>query len=395
MPSTRVKPRTKAQRPPPPPPGLLLIDGGRVILPAGRLTRGAWPEFAMTVLLEPEPSMLPAWISRIEARLGVKPEHRAAIDARAVAAVEESEAKRRRLLEQSMRASQMAAPLRDPVLVEKMAKTQAKLAAARAQVDNPPGKSDREKRRAVKQAKAKIAELTGTLRDQAREEADQRQLYGDAGDTILLAKARGENVTAFKANTAEFARDEFGARILERKRDKGRGGTYLEPVLVYGSGLRAKKLTGIDHAHDAGYLSKSWRESERLHKIGVDYRDAYIVVEGESTGGGGGGGGGGPKAPQPRQIEMGQMLADMRLGLNRRQRDVLDLVCGEDMRLREATLKLGLGDPRTAERALVTGLAAAGESLSIARARRIEEGTEGDLGRRVQFANAMLARVRA
>lgn len=391
MPSTRVKPRAKPQRRAPPPPGLLFLGGEPVVLPEGRVPQKAWPELAMATLIEPVPALYGDWLSRLERSLGVEDHHRALLETRAFSAAASTEASARARMEEAMRAAQLSAPLRDPVLVQKMAKTQAKLAAARAVLDDPPGKSDREKRKAVKQAKARIAEETEKLRDLSREEADQRQLYGDAGETILLAQARGEAVTAFSAQTAEFARDEFGARILERKRDKGRGGTYLEPVLVYGTGLRAKKLSGIDHAHDAGYLSRSWRESERLHKIGVDYRDAYEIVEGATGGEGEGGGSSGPKAPQPRLVEAGEKLSDFRRDLSQRQRDVLDMVCGEDLRLRDVAARMH-AHFETSEKALREGLARAGESRAAAIARR--EGDDESTGARVARINGLLARVR-
>lgn len=396
MPSTRVKPKAKPQRSATrPPPGVFYLGGEPVILPEGRMTRGAFSEFALAVLVEPTPRLLPEWLRRLEASLGVKDEHRVALEERAIRAAEEAEAHDRRTLEQAIRASELSGDLRDPEHVRRIAKTQAALARARAIAENPPGKSDREKRKAARVARANETQLLQQLREQSIAEVDEWRLHGDAHETILMAKARGDDVTAYEAQTAEFAVDEHGARILERVRGHGIGAqTYLRPVMNYGTGLRARKLTGIEHAKDAGYLGKSWREAERLHKIGVDYREAYIVVEGAAGRSGEGGGGRGPKAPQPRQIELGQDLADMRRGLNLRQREVLDLVCGQDMRLRDATAQLRLGDPRTTERALVTGLAAASESLIDQREHRIASGQAHTLGAMVSAANHLLARVR-
>lgn len=384
MPETRVNPRPKPQRSPPLPPSLMLVGGERLILPEGRVPRHAWPDVAFALLTEPLADELAAWMRRLEATLGVQDRHRQAMADRAVSAVEGSAEKRRRLLDQHRLAASLSRPMRDPSLVERIETKSRAAAAKRAIAAELRAESPKKHRRQIKVIEAAAAKLEREAEDIRLEELEQDRLYGEAKDSILRAKARGDDVDTREAQTAEFARDEWGARIIEDGL----------PALVYGRATKAKKLTGIDHAHDAGYLGRSWREAERLHKVGVDYREAYIVVEGEASGGGEGGGGGGPKAPQPRQIEMGQTLADMRRGLNRRQRDVLDLVCGQDLRLREATVQLGLGDPRTGERALSTGLVAAAESLTIERERRIEEGTDGDLGRHVQAVTAMLRRVR-
>jgi hypothetical protein len=392
MPMTRVKPRAKPQRRPAPP-GLLLVGDTPVVLPEGKITPGAWPELAMVMLVEPVPRLLPDWLSRLEARLGVKPEHRQVLERRAFSAAQGKEDLRRRQVEESVRAAQLDAPIRDAEIVAATAKVQERLARARAAAENPPGQTDRERRKAAKVARAKIAQLTEELAVIARKEADQARLLGDARDSVLLAKNRGEEVPYGESQVGEWVRDEHGARVLKRVRGKGIGAqTYLQPVMAYSTALRAKRLTGIEHAKDAGYLG-GWREAERLHKIGVDYREAYEAVEGQKGGEGEGGGSSGPKAPQPRQIELGQRLADMRRGLNPRQRNVLDRVCGQDMRLREAATVLRLGDPRTAERALVTGLNAADASRVEAVARREALG-EGAVGKQVAAVSAALSRLR-
>jgi DNA-binding CsgD family transcriptional regulator len=366
VPETRVKPRAKAQPRQPKPPGLVLLGGAPLVLPQGRVTAAAWPEFAAAIALEPEPAILPAWIERLERRMGVKDQHRAAIERRAFTAAEGSEAKRRRLLEQSIRASQISAPLRDPAFVARIGKVQAKLAAARAELADPPGLSDKQRRKAAKVAQQRITDLTAELAKISREEADQDKLYGDAKETILLAAERGDDVTAYQAQTADFLRDAYGARVMERVK---LGGQWVDrPVMAYSSGLRARKLTGIEHAKDAGYLGASWRDAERLHAIGVDYRMAYEIVEGAASGEGEGGGCAGPKAPQPRVQEAGEKLADFRRELSPRQRRVLDLVCGEDMRLRECARAMA-AHAETTQKALCDGLNRAAAS----RAEAIEE----------------------
>ncbi len=374
--------------------GLILVAGAPVILPEGRVPAGAWPELAYIMLAEPQAGDLPFWLARLEARLGVTDAHRQAMAARALAASEQRAAARRRLVDQSVRASQLSHPMRDPQLVEKIAKVQAKLAKAQAEADNPAGQSDRQKRKAVKVARQKMADLLLELAALNRKEADQDRLFGEAKDTILHAEARGGLVHTKCAQTAEFARDEHGARVLVKKRGKLPGQIYYEPQMVYSTGLRAKHLTGPEHALEAGLLAGGPRHALVLSEIANEYRGAYLIAEGEVSGGGEGGGGFGPKAPQPRQVEAGQDLADMRRRLSTIQRQVLDAVCGKDMRVREATTALGLGDYRTTARLLRHALAAARDSLHAARDARREAGEAGELGRRINRVNAMLSKVR-
>jgi hypothetical protein len=168
----------------------------------------------------------------------------------------------------------------------------------------------------------------------------------------------------------------------------------MEPVFVYTTALRARKLTGIEHAHDAGYLGKNWRQAERLHKIGVDYREAYEIAEGHAGGQaeGRGGGSSGPKAPQPRLVEAGERLADFRRALSQRQRDVLDMVCGEDLRVREAATRMAAHFETTAA-ALRDGLARAARSRADAVAGREDAGV-ASAGAHIAAISAALARIR-
>jgi hypothetical protein len=341
-------------------PGLMFVGGAPVILPSGRITAGAWPELALAMLTEPEPAGLAASLSRLESFLKVDDGHREVIAARPARAASASEARRRAMLEQSMRAAQLRAPIRDPELVEKIARKEAQLVASRLVEADPPGKDDREKRAARKAARSRSKSLLGELADLRILEADQDRLQGEAKETILLARARGDDVIDGAATTAEFARDEYGARIMERRRDD-RGELMYAPVLVYSTGLRAKRLTGIEHAHANGDLGDGWRTAERLHKIGVDYRTAYESAEGCSGGEGGGGGGSEPAAPQPRAIELSQKLKDFRKDLSPRQRAVLDMVCGQDMRVGEASRKMA-AHPDTTKKALREGLDRAAKS---------------------------------
>lgn len=375
-------------------PSLMQFGPAVVISPDGshRVPAALWADFAAIVLLEPEPPLLAEWLQRIEAKLEVGPDHREAIAARPARAASASEARRRAILEQSMRASHLQAEMRDPELVAKIQAKEAALAVAREAEANPTGKTDRAKRKAAKVARSRVGSILAELAALRMEESDQNRLHGEAKDPILLAKSRGEEIEAREATTAEIARDQYGARILVRKEDD-RGRVWHEPALVYGTGLRARRLTGIEHAHANGDLGASWRTSERLHKIGVDYREAYESGEGCSGGEGGGGGGSEPPAPQPRAAELSQALADFRKDLSPRQRSVLDGVCGEDRRVGEVA-RMMAAHLDTTKKALREGLERAAQSRAEAIERRKQMGAE-PIGARVAAVNAVLARVRA
>lgn len=342
-------------------PEIIKVGAEVLINPANRVPADVWADFATMVLLEPEPALLREWISRAETKLQVTPAHREQVAAREERVIESSADKRRRLIEENMLATRLNRPMRDETLVQAIEAKQAKAAEFRSRAEALRAGHPKKNRMAAKGLEASARKLDDQILSLRAQEARQLN-WGEAREAILRADQRGDMVHVKESVTAEFARDRFGARIIEDGL----------PALVYSTATRAKRLSGIDHASAAGYLG-GWRQAERLHSIGVDYRDAYIVIEGEASGRGEGGSGFGPKAPQPRILELGQRLADMRRGLNIRQRDVLDLVCGKDLRLREATALLRLGDPRTTQNALVSGLRAAAQSLEDERSKRQTE----------------------
>lgn len=348
--------------------------GATIALPSGELPAELWTAYAMIVLLEPEPKLHAQWTERLSAGFEALERQRREL----------REARRRRILEQSAQAARVGARPRDPETVAGIDAKLTELAAAMSAVPTPV----KNNRRAVKAGQAKVRKVERELDDLRAAELAQQQLYGVAAEPIIRARMRGEEVTAFEAETADFARDEHGA-VIRHKRGSNRG----LAVLVYDRGLRARRLTGIEHALGEGYLANGGNRADRLFRTGVSYREAYEIAEGQTSSGGEGGGGFGPKAPQPRLVEAGQALADMRKGLNPRQRRVLDLVCGQDMRLREAATQMGAGFPATV-RALCGGLAAAADSMAAARERRADSG-EGALGEKVRAATVMLAGMRS
>jgi hypothetical protein len=380
-------------------PTLVTVGATAIVSPNRSLPPEVFGDYLALVLADPDCSEYGRWMRQLEERLGVNDAmRRAATQGSATVRAELSETKRRRVLEESMRASRIHAKPRDEKLAAKITKMEAQLEQARAEAADPQGKTDRDRRRAGKQAKARVGSLLAELAKLRIEESDQDRLYGDAAEPILLAKARGAEVVAIEAKTAEFARDEHGARILNpvrRRLPNGKRETFMEPQLVYSTGLRAKNLTGPEQALASDLLNDGPLPALVLLRIANDYRDAYLIGEGEISSGGEGGGGFGPKAPQPRRAEASQDLADMRRRLGDLQRKVLDLVCGKDMRCCEAARQVGLGDYRTAARVLRVGLKAARDGQWAARDARRANGDAGALSARIQAGNAMLATVRA
>lgn len=356
----------------------------RVISPDGsdQVPAQLWAEFAAITLLEPEPAMLQEWVANLEDHLNVHEAHRIALGQGQESALAYlREQKRRRLLERSQVASTQK--MRDPELAAKVDAKLAELAVAMAAVPAPETKAGK---RAAKMAQAKVRKLRAELAELQAQERGLLQLYGDAAEQIIRAKLRGEEVIAFEAETADFARDEHGAIIRHKK-----GSRRHMPVLVYDVALRAKKLVGIEYALAKGQLAGGSMGAERLYRAGDSYREAYVIVEGQtSTSGEGGGSGGAPKAPQTRLVQAGEELADMRRGLTERQRRVLDEVCGLDNLVWKVAEAMGAGVPAT-ERALRGGLAAAADTLADGRQKRRDDGRESAAAR-VRRAHRMIAR---
>lgn len=276
-----------------------------------------------------------------------------------------SEEKRRRLLDASQRQAAMSAPLRDPGFVLALSKAEGKLRDAQVELDELRAGDPKKNRKPIKRAENKIRGLADELAKLQAVEQEAYSLMGEAREPILRALQRGETVEAKMAEAADIARDEHGARIINR------GGPMRGlPALVYNRGLRARKVTGIQHAYLEGVLGAE-PLAERRYQTGLHYGECFEIVMGMISSSGEGGGGFGPKGPQPRVIEAGQDYADYCAGITERQKTALDLVCGKSMRVGQAAAAMR-ADARTVRRLLTTGLDNAGRSLAAERARRTE-----------------------
>jgi hypothetical protein len=342
-----------------------------------RIAPGVWPDVALALVAPRE----------VQARLVVEIDEALASHAEAVR--EASAARRRRILDQGAHVARLAALEREPATQEALDAKAAQAARHLVRADELETLNPKKNRQAIKTLRANARKLGDEIAVLMGAELRQIQEWGEARGPILRAEARGETVHVRQAETAEVATDEYGARIIEQA-----GPHRGLPALVYSRGARAKKLVGIEHAYQAGYLRglRGAPPAEALRQIGNDYGAAYQIAEGQTTNAGseGGGGGFGPKSPQPRVVEAGEALAIMRKALSPRQRKVVDLVCGQDARVREAAAEIGSELPAT-KRLLITGLSAAREAMRAAR----EEGRLGQAAARVVAATLVLRRVRA
>lgn len=344
-----------------------------------------------------------AFIIRAEAHMGTTDMHRInakaatgmltegeAEEARRVIRAKVSAGKRRHMLEESRQAASVGSSLRAPDFVIAITSAELKLQAAQKELEQLQAGNLKKNRKEIRRVENRVRGLAEKLAGIKGQEQLTYDILGEARDPLLRAMARGETMQAREAETAEVKRDRFGAKVIHRRGEK-RG----QAVFKYDRAVRIKNLSGIEHAFHSGHLRaiRGVMAEDHLLRIGNLYGAAYEVVEGKATNAGEGGSGFKPKAPLPRNIEAGETLADMRKHLTKRQRDVLDLVCGESYRLREAATKLGAGFPATV-RALVGGLKAA-ETSRLAERERREHNGEMPVGLRVQLANQVLRGVRA
>jgi hypothetical protein len=386
--------------------GLILVAGLPMVSPTPKpeLTDELWSDLLLIQAGDGvDTDDVAAFITRAEAHMGTTDMHR--IDAKVAAGMmtsDEAEGarrsirsrisaeKRRQMLDGSRQAACVGSSLRAPDFVDAIASAEGKLQAAQKELEQLQGGNLKKNRKEIRRVENRVRGLAEKLAGIKGQEQLTYDILGEARDPLLRAIARGQTMQAREAETAEVKRDRFGAKVIHRRGEK-RG----QAVFKYDRAVRIKNLTGIEHALHSGHLRaiRGAMAEEHLVRIGEEYGAAYEIIEGLASRAGEGGGGFKPKAPLPRAIEAGETLADMRKGLNARQRKVLDLVCGESLRAREAATAMGAGFPATV-RALVGGLKAAETSRLAERERREQNGAV-PIGARVQMANAMLRGVRA
>lgn len=305
------------------------------------------------------------------------------------------EAKRRALLDQHQRAANLNAPIRDPEIVAQLAEYAEASKMKRAEAASLRIIGPKTNRLTIKALEAAARQLDQKASDLRRTELEQDRLYGDAKEPIIRAKLRGEEIQAADVEIAEIARDEHGARIIQRR------GPYKGlPALIYTRSTRAKKFAGIEHAYFSGHLQGvgGLPSPEALRAVGLQWGQAFVIVCGQAGRTGEGGGGYGPKAPQPRMVEAGEARAIMAGTLQRpgltltrltqRQVDLLDDVCGREIVLRDVAATRGLVP--ALKRRLRLSLATAMGNMVLAR----ERGEVGKAAWDLTVAEMTMSRVK-
>lgn len=245
--------------------------------------------------------------------------------------------------------------LRDPDIVSFIQGQAEVITDLQSEVDQQEALGTPKAKRRAKSLRALIAVAEAEIAKARRLETERDALMGEGRDTLIRAKLRGERVMVDEVETADFARDEHGARIINR-----RGPARGLPALVYGRSARVRVLTGIDHAFSAGHLNhhRTGEPSERLLQIGQAYAENYAksdplkAVDASQVGGGGFG----PRGPQVAAVEASAWLSIAREGLKPRQRAALDLICGEGHTLGGAAKAMERPDPDDPKKRIKVGI---------------------------------------
>jgi thymidine phosphorylase len=249
-------------------------------------------------------------------------------------------------------------------------KHQAAADALRATLD--PEKPERKARKMIREHEGQARALRASARTVQAEEANAHWATARQADTMARAVERGFEVGEIAVSVMVGS---VGADGLVRLKRQG-----ARPTAIW---------SGPEHAYSSGYLDGrigALEASDLLHAAQL-YRAAFEVAVGRTTSAGEGVGGA-AKGPQLRIVEAADQLRIMRKGLTPRQLGVLDLICGHDMRARQAAEKLKAGFPATKE-ALRQGLATASSNWSLA----ATAGRRGQAVDRVREADAVLREI--
>lgn len=385
-------------------PAAVLLGPLMMVTPTERraLTPVQWVDVACALIADEDgrDDLATFIIGRIEKRLGTNPAHREALIRGDAAVLQRIRAEQERRLERERdRARRLGAPLAPVEPTEPIERllwraSDHRMKAAELQAaDDASAKADRPRinRKAIKKHLGEARRLEIEAGDMMTSEDARRWLTGSLEETKQLAQARGEEVSTEVVEVEFDELDEWGAP-LRHKRGSQKGAKITRTERFVRMTIE-NRGGGIETAFEKGHLDGPGPKSPHLQAVGQRYREAYEIVEAQTTNAGGGGSGatGGARSPQLRVVIAGEVLAHMREDLTPRQRAVLDLVCGHDIRLRIAAAHLKAGFPAT-QRALRGGLIAALESLKRHREAR-EAGEELSAATRFRAADAEIKRV--
>lgn len=370
--------------------GALLVGPLLVVIPTWETRPSArdWAAMDCAIIadLEGRPDLSHAMVGLLEDRLGTHQAHRdTLVSGSAEWRAQLSSRRKRKIFAEQERARRLSDPIRDhgpsATVVD---------IARRAQLAR-----DKAKRAGRNRAEANVhlaeAKRLENLATAAQEYEEHRLwLWYATTETNQLALARGEEIDTETVEHVVFERDSHGALVrVRRGPDRGKFKTHRETVtrtvmLSRGGGLRL----AFEHGH-LGHVKG--RRALRLYRIAQRYQLAAEAMDPlrASNPEGGGGGGYGAKGPQVRTVEAGEELEIMRRHLHPVERDVLDLVVGSDMRLRDAAKAIG-SSFETTKKHLQAGLECA--AAAWAEARKAEE--IGQTTLHMLVVDAAVARVR-
>lgn len=227
----------------------------------------------------------------------------------------------------------------------------------------------------LKDAQERIRILRRDIAAIRRDDVDRHWAQAAGSETEALANVRSEEVDEEDTAVPEWLRDpETGALV------RGEGGM---PVLRVerAKARRALSRSGLDLAFVRGDLGEGAHKPVELRETGRLYASAYEAATQRLTPTPREVRGSGIPEPQMATLQAWSDLAIMRgekesdhlelTRLSRRQRDVLDLVCGEGQTI-GATAKLLRAGVPSVRRALRGGLDVAGQNLKAALSKRQE-----------------------
>lgn len=217
----------------------------------------------------------------------------------------------------------------------------------------------------VKALEAKINLARDKIQKARDIEAERDRRMGEARDPLIWRKIRGEQVSVQLVEKAEIARDQHGAKIINRA-----GPNRGLAALVYEHGATVGIKCGVGHAFATGHLDnpRTKRGGEALLHFGKFYEEQFAKVEPlkavnpEAVGGGGAG----PRGPQQGVCEASEWLKLAHMGLNGRQAAALTHICGMGWTISDLRTHKSWGFDATA-RALRSGLALAAANIAEAR----------------------------
>lgn len=361
-------------------------------------SRAVWGDLACALIADEDgrPDLSGRFVAGAEMRLRVnQTHHEALIVGNEVVLSRIRENRRRKRLHLHQRAARLNTALADPGPTDEVLRLLRRAGEHRAKAEALQAADRAARTRRNRAEIKKHYDAARALQDEAEAKNtaadDLRWVLGATSESVQLAQARGEEVEHEEIEMRMEVRDEHGAQ-LRHKAGPNKG----EPVYHYDRVTRTvlkSRGGGIEEAYEKGHLDGRGAKAEALKSIGERYGKAYEIDEGKTSSRGEGGGGFGPKGPQLRLVEAGETLAILRQGLSKRERDVLDKVCGDQLRTRQAATALKAGFPATA-RALRGGLQRALDNWAEAMKREPGEGAPGDAAERVKRMARMIGKVR-